>query len=390
MASDHMHEETATRRYVRWCDDYDTPLWPMLLAALVLFLLLIFAAASVQGRTQRSADRALDEVDAVWARARVSGRDVRLIGAPPNERAAQVAYNAVQNATARAWFFSGRQPARVIRDFDGSLLGGGSPLVQEDLDPLDWTFRRAGRTITLMGDVPDRATKDLLAETAALPTESGGMLFVNDNLTVAGVRAPEGHLFPAMRGIGALRACETAEVMFDDGVLSLICEADSERLEDIRERFEADLSYGEIGGVDISDSSLDDTPSTIVPPTVENIEACDDEMSGILMETRIQFETNSDVIDPRNTDVLDRVAEAAGRCPGTLQISGHTDNQGSDIINETLSQQRADAVRRALIRRGVPSRRLTAEGFGARVPLASNFTELGRARNRRIEIKVQR
>ncbi|MEM7663496.1 MAG: OmpA family protein [Pseudomonadota bacterium] len=390
MASSDMHEDNQTLRYVRWCDEYDTPLWPILLAALVLFLLLIFAAAGVQGRTQRAADRALDSVDAVWARARVSGRDVRLIGAPPNERAAQQAYSAVQNATSSTWFFSGRQPARVIRDFDGSLLGGRSSASAEDVEPQDWSFRRAGQTITLTGEVPNEETKATLADLARASAAPGGGLSVVDSLVVTGDEAPEGHLFPALRAMSAVRDCETAEATFESRVLSIFCEADGAMTDDIRERLEASLPFGRIGEIDVSVASQDATVPIIIPPTEENIAACDGAMSELLTETRIQFETNSDRIDQSNDDLLNRVAEAAGGCPGTLQISGHTDNQGSDIINETLSQQRADAVRRALIRRGVPSRRLTAEGFGSRVPIASNFTEAGRAQNRRIEIKVLR
>lgn len=390
MSSNDTHEEISEKRYVRWCDEYDTPLWPMLLAALVLFLLLIFAAAGVQGRTQRAADLALDNVDAVWARARASGRDVRLIGSPPNERAAQVAYNAVQNATAKTWFFSGRQPARVIREFDGSSLGRLQRQQAEDVAPLDWAFRRAADTITLTGDVPDRATKVLLAETARLSDGTSGTIAVIDNLNVTNGLAPEGHVFPAMRGLAALRDCETAETAFANGSLSLMCEADADRVAEIREAFEAELPYGRVGEIDVSAISDGGGARPIVSPTEENIEACNGAMANLLSETRIQFETNSDRIDPSNSDLLDRVAEAVENCPGTLQISGHTDNQGSDIINETLSQQRASAVRRALIRRGVPANRLTAEGYGARVPIASNFTEAGRAQNRRIEIKVQR
>lgn len=390
MSSNDGHEKTSRRRFVRWCDEYDTPLWPMLLAAFVLFLLLIFSSAAVQARTQFAADQALDEVDAVWARARASGRQVRLIGAPPNERSAQRAYNAVQNATASTWFFSGRQPSRVIRDFDGSSLGGGLNVDQPAADPLDWTFRKARGTLTLMGEVPDRETKALLADTARLSVASPGVLSVVDNLTVTGARAPAGHLFPALRAISVLRECETAEAELSSGVFSLMCEATASQVDTIRERAEAELPYGEIGSIDVSAVSSIGSGRPTVQPTEENINACENALAEILTSARIQFETNSDRIDPSNSDLLDRIADAVDRCPGRLQISGHTDNQGSDIINETLSQQRADAVRRALIRRGVPAGRLVAEGFGSSVPIASNFTEAGRARNRRIEIKVLR
>ncbi|MEM9573225.1 MAG: OmpA family protein [Pseudomonadota bacterium] len=387
MSSDDIQEETTHRRLVRWQDNYDTPLWPIMLAALLLFLLLIFAAAGVQARTQLAADRALDEVDAVWARARASGRQVRLIGSPPNERAAQQAYNAVQNAEASTWFFSGRQPMDVIRDFDTDEMFGIAAADRADASPPDWRFRRSGGTITLAGEVPDRETKAAINEVARLSLGSSGILSVIDNLATTGESAPPDHMGIALRALAILRSCETAEIVFERGVFSVDCEAERARIDTIRERAEADLAYGEIGTIDIDVASSTQDP-IVIEPTEENIAACDDIMADLLGQTRILFETNSDRIDPSNSNLLDRIADAAETCPGTLQISGHTDNRGSDIINETLSQQRASAVRRALIRRGVPPGRLVAEGFGSRVPISSNFTEAGRARNRRIEIKV--
>ena len=71
-----------------------------------------------------------------------------------------------------------------------------------------------------------------------------------------------------------------------------------------------------------------------------------------------------------------------------VTIEGHTDDVGRDRSNTTLSLRRAEAVRTALIRRGVAANRLIAEGFGDTRPIADNTTEAGRARNRRIEIRA--
>jgi outer membrane protein OmpA-like peptidoglycan-associated protein len=69
-----------------------------------------------------------------------------------------------------------------------------------------------------------------------------------------------------------------------------------------------------------------------------------------------------------------------------VRIIGHTDNVGSDALNNTLSVNRAQSARDYLVGRGVSSSRISIDGRGEREPLADNATESGRARNRRIEI----
>jgi outer membrane protein OmpA-like peptidoglycan-associated protein len=74
----------------------------------------------------------------------------------------------------------------------------------------------------------------------------------------------------------------------------------------------------------------------------------------------------------------------------TIRIEGHTDSRGNPQTNLVLSQQRADAVRKALIAQGVAASRIRAVGLGAEQPIAKNTTAAGRARNRRVEIILLR
>jgi outer membrane protein OmpA-like peptidoglycan-associated protein len=69
-----------------------------------------------------------------------------------------------------------------------------------------------------------------------------------------------------------------------------------------------------------------------------------------------------------------------------VRIVGHTDNTGSDAINNPLSVNRAQSARDYLVGRGVSSSRISIDGRGSREPIADNATEAGRARNRRIDI----
>jgi outer membrane protein OmpA-like peptidoglycan-associated protein len=78
----------------------------------------------------------------------------------------------------------------------------------------------------------------------------------------------------------------------------------------------------------------------------------------------------------------------AGHPALRLEIEGHTDSVGSDALNQSLSERRADAVRSYLIQQGVPSASTTAVGFGKTRPVASNDTAEGRQLNRRVELVV--
>lgn len=102
------------------------------------------------------------------------------------------------------------------------------------------------------------------------------------------------------------------------------------------------------------------------------------------------FTTNSTAIRRTFQSSLDRIALVLHTHPLTLvRIVGHTDNRGPAHVNQTLSEQRAQAVMNHLIGRGIPFTRLRFEGKGASRPVADNRTEEGRARNRRVELFVE-
>jgi outer membrane protein OmpA-like peptidoglycan-associated protein len=103
----------------------------------------------------------------------------------------------------------------------------------------------------------------------------------------------------------------------------------------------------------------------------------------------INFRSGSSQIPHESMPVLEQSASAIKSAPsGTvLEVGGYTDNVGNPTANQRLSQQRADSVRRFLIDKGVNSGSLVAKGYGDSNPVASNDTEEGRFKNRRIEYK---
>lgn len=130
--------------------------------------------------------------------------------------------------------------------------------------------------------------------------------------------------------------------------------------------------------------------ATPAPPSEAEAAACDETMSRLLNGSTINFSTASTIVGASSENALTAIARAAQSCAGVLRIEGHTDNVGRAGYNAVLSRKRAEAVREALIARGVPAERLVAQGFGSDQPVADNRTDEGRARNRRIEIRTVR
>ena len=101
----------------------------------------------------------------------------------------------------------------------------------------------------------------------------------------------------------------------------------------------------------------------------------------------ILFDLDSSVIRPESRPVLDEVLALLQGEPGWgLTIEGHTDSSGTDAHNQTLSEQRAAAIKAYLVAGGIAESRLTTVGLGESRPVADNATEVGRALNRRVEL----
>jgi outer membrane protein OmpA-like peptidoglycan-associated protein len=106
---------------------------------------------------------------------------------------------------------------------------------------------------------------------------------------------------------------------------------------------------------------------------------------------QIEFEFRSTTILPVSFPILDEIAKLlmANADIKQLRIEGHTDNVGDDVSNQSLSVQRAKAVRDYLVQRAkVKPSRLTFAGFGQAKPIAPNDTPEGRAKNRRVELHI--
>ncbi len=104
----------------------------------------------------------------------------------------------------------------------------------------------------------------------------------------------------------------------------------------------------------------------------------------------LDFEVGGVRLSPGSAGVLDTLAQMLlGDAALSVLIVGHSDDQGPLEVNLDLSRQRAEAVLRALVERGVPADRLEAHGAGFLAPVATNASEAGRAANRRVELVLR-
>jgi len=101
------------------------------------------------------------------------------------------------------------------------------------------------------------------------------------------------------------------------------------------------------------------------------------------------FALNSSDLGAKSKDDLKKFAEVLNKYPDTnLLINGHTDNTGSDELNQKLSEKRAQSVSNFLVAQNVAATRFTIKGYGKTQPKVDNTTAENRALNRRVEVIV--
>ncbi|KCZ90656.1 OmpA family protein [Hyphomonas johnsonii] len=365
-----------TTRRVRRTSRTDLPFVPFGLLPLggLLFLLLFalvpFAQQIIEQSATRATRQAIDQNGAIWAHPMVSGQWVTLEGAPPSRLEGEQLLIAIRNARVPTWLGPARPVTRVNENFVWPREE-----VSDAPEP-EWTFKLADGALSLTGQVPDAVTRDTLLQAAGMALDPPRLARIDDQLTVADVSGDVGYLNIALRGVNTVAKCDSGTASFLAGEFSLACDLPDAEAETVRRLVMAPLPVGRLGNVDILPDGA--------------VASCESSLGQLLGDARIEFAPSSAKIAPASSNLLQRIAAAAAACPGTLRIEGHTDSLGNPNANDLLSEARAEAVRDALIARGVPADRLIAQGFGATAPVGNNATPEGRARNRRIEIRVIR
>ncbi|MCF4098152.1 OmpA family protein [Maritalea mediterranea] len=185
--------------------------------------------------------------------------------------------------------------------------------------------------------------------------------------------APERFLAEALTITEALSAAESGEAELENGNWTITAKANSFAAED-----QLTTSLG----------SLSNARVTIDMPPAHKL--CNANVEQLIAEQAILFQSGSARITPGSRTVLEQIAEELANCPQSIvEVEGHTDSDGDDLVNLSLSVQRAETVVSELVEMGVEATRLYALGFGETLPIADNNTSVGKAQNRRIVFTVR-
>jgi OOP family OmpA-OmpF porin len=253
--------------------------------------------------------------------------------------------------------------------------------------PYAWSVRRQDDRVTLAGVVPSESAKTALMNAAAqaFPTAQA----VDEMRIAGGAPSP---LFADMArdAVRLLAGLRNGEARIVDSQIVFIGDGDQAGVDAIRRRFgEPPAPFRSRLAVTIDGLDVENPELQGLNLSSGDAETCERAFDRLMERNVINFASGSAAIDPSSRQVLNALASVALRCDRfSLEVAGHTDNQGGRELNIELSRARADAVAAYLAAQGVARSRLTARGYGPDRPRSSNATPAGQAANRRIEFYV--
>ena len=405
----------------------------LIVAELVLLTAgaVVFRRKAIENQLERSVLDAVS-IDHPGLKVNASGRDITITGVVKNakERAA-VAKIARRRPGVRTVDVSGvggvtqLDPADTGTIPDGSPVPTTAPITGSTAVPAPVRSPQVSAvftstTVTVRGEVPNADAKTALLGRLL---ERGDDLKVLDELVVSSkpTERPDlaqyrrlGTFLDTLARLGAPRAT----VNFDRTILSLDAEVSTSADRDLLRRESVVLVGGSpdrvrgvisvtasLGATTATDSTIagaatttiaGDATTTIagssiaVPPipSTPQAQAAQTAITAAIKDRTIGFAKSSISLSDEGRAVVSDVAAALKSSTAKIEVGGHTDWKGRAAINLELSRARAEAVRAALIAGGIDASRITAKGYGEDIPVASNDTDAGRAKNRRIEIRV--
>lgn len=372
----------------------------ILAAVAVLIYMAILGARWLQPRMEADiagrVTTTLASQGLLFADVAISGRDVVLTGEAPSAEARDAAVTAAVRVLG------------VASVSNALIVVTPSTVMPKTVKNYQLTVQKEGNLVTLTGAVPDSATATVLHRIAMLHYDAAN---VSDTLTVtagapAGWRSAAGsvlmHMANLEKGSVTLSGTEVmlqGEVLTEEFKANLQSAISSSLPSAYKVAMAIDVVTPEanvtITGVSPTEAVSDDaattnidsapnaTATTISHAAGPSAQGC--QLADVTKE-KVMFGFDK-------TDVAADQLPTIGRVAGTMQacvdepitVQGYTDATGSQLYNKWLSEQRAQATQRALIKEGITANRLHAVGMGEANPVAPNTTKAGRAANRRVE-----
>lgn len=235
--------------------------------------------------------------------------------------------------------------------------------------------------VQLRGLLGDEATRAAVESYAAAAFGVGNVL----PATRIDANVPQGWAMRVLAALEGLSYMANGSATVTATKISIVGQTGIESARsDIARILSSKLEDGAAFDLDVTYSEALD-PLAALPTAEECVELIN--VAG--NKRKITFAPSSSDIEQDAMATIDAIADILRDCQSVqIEISGHTDSQGREIMNEQLSQARADAVLNAIMARRVLTSNLSAKGYGESEPIADNGTEAGREANRRIEFRL--
>ncbi|WP_344841765.1 OmpA family protein [Kribbella ginsengisoli] len=353
---------------------------PVLLAAVVIS---IKAGPTEDDLRQRSLE-ALDARGITGVRVDFSGRDAtvvvpagadaaeaqKVVAAVDGVRTAHSNQQLVADPTSAPSTGTAEEPAGTT-----SAVPSAPPTVAP------FELSRTDQAITVHAVVRDQETKDkLVAEVQALLTEGTDF---TDQISI-----DEKTALPNPTALSALlhalsTATGDAAIKYDGDKVTLSGKVADQATKATAARAAAAAVPGAVIANELQ------VPAPPKPQVSEACQTFEARLARFNAENKLVFLSGTDTVNDASRASVTKAAKLLLSCASfDVEVSGHTDNLGNPATSLPLSQQRADAVKTALVKLGVPAGRITSRGYGETRPVASNSTSAGRIANRRVEIRV--
>ena len=357
---------------MKHCSLFCAGWWPFLLLPLLLLaIVLFFEQRSIETHVAENTRASLSAIDADWAEVETHnrGRDVLISGSPPN-------LAAVDTALEKARETDGVRVVQLSSDVS-------TPEVTAPIAPADDPILNASvydGKVELRGVLANQAALDAVVTQASNTFGTNNVinrLEVGDNTAdLANITG----LFGALKGkASAVTMNLTGQSMTITGEMPN-SPTKVNTLSALKSAF---------SGTVVDRLTIAPPPDPVAPAKIEH-NVCEETISSLLSNAKINFDTGKSTISADSFELLKQIVSTAKRCDdASFEVSGHTDSTGSLEDNMILSEQRARAVVDFLLQAGLPSSQFTAAGYGPNKPLADNNTLAGRAANRRIEFRLK-
>jgi OOP family OmpA-OmpF porin len=229
---------------------------------------------------------------------------------------------------------------------------------------------QAEKPVVVTGVVPDEASKARLI--ARLRTLYGSR--VVDQLAVGNVIAPPNWTANVEKILDEkLKNVSQGQISVDGTTVNIRGQIENEAL---RQKLVSNIASSLTSSYNVKDAL-----------TIMTSEQTD--LNDTLAGRIIEFDSGSSNIRATSTGLLDEVAQRIAKLGSkTVEVIGHTDNEGNPNNNLILSRARAEAVKAYLVQKGIAAQRIVTNGMGDAQPVADNDTPDGRTRNRRIEFRI--